>query len=72
MAERPPGSRIFVGPIRHDRIWINDIGLYFDASALPATRDYMLLPWLRNEAAQTRIVAELERSRPPLAVLVEH
>jgi hypothetical protein len=70
VATRPPGTRIFVGVPRHDQIYWNDVGFYFDAGALPATKHHELPPWDSSEYIQNEIVLDLERARPPFVVLV--
>ncbi|HZU99318.1 MAG TPA: hypothetical protein VFF73_21605 [Planctomycetota bacterium] len=70
VARRPSGSRIFVALPRHDRIWLNDVGFYFDAAALPATRHHELYALVATTApVQSEIVSDLERTRPFFVVV---
>jgi hypothetical protein len=66
------GRRIYVGLREHDRILVNDVAFYVEAEALPATRYHELVPLIANtERVQREIVADLERTRPPVVVLVD-
>jgi hypothetical protein len=70
VATRPLGTRIWVGLWRHDRIWLNDVGFYYDAGALPASRHHELYPLVATTVpVQEEIVRDLERWAPPLVVL---
>lgn len=70
VATRPAGSRIFVALPQHRRIWINDVGFYFQAQALPATRHHELYALVATTGpVQEEIVRDLERWRPPFVVV---
>jgi hypothetical protein len=58
----PIGGRIFVGSLRHDRIYANEPIIYFLAERLPATPYHFLDPGVADTAAvQSEIVAGIER-----------
>jgi len=58
------GEKILVGLNRHDRIFINPIGLYFASGRLPATHWFEFEPGLQTRAdIQNDMVAELARER---------
>jgi hypothetical protein len=60
-----PQARIFVGLAHHDRIYINDVSIYFLAQKLPLTKWHHFDPGLQNSlAVQRQIVADFERTRP--------
>jgi len=66
----PPGGRIFVGNERHDRIFINDVLLYFLADRGSATRYHELHPGVATTASvQRKIIDELEAGKVGLVVL---
>lgn len=63
-AHSQPDERILVALDRHDKIFINPIGLYFAAGRLPATHWHQFDPGLQTRAdIQAAIVADLQRSR---------
>lgn len=65
-----PDSRLYVGLERTDRVFINDVLFYFLAQRLPAVHDHQFDPLIATTPeAQQRMIADLERTRPPLAVL---
>ncbi len=56
-----PDERIFVGLTRHDKIFVNDVAMYFAAGRMPATRWHHFDPGLQtSERIQRAIIAELE------------
>lgn len=58
-----PGERIFSGTGRHDKIFANNIMLYFASGRLPGTHWYQFDPGLQNRRdVQGRIVADLKRN----------
>ena len=65
-----PGDRIYVGLTHHDRVYANDILLYFLVDRRAATKWYELDSGLTTLAPLQRImVEELRRTRPVLVVL---
>ncbi len=57
----PKGAPIFIGNQRHDRIWVNDVGLYFLTGRPSATYYSELHPGVATTLpVQRHIVAELE------------
>ncbi len=61
---------IFVGLSRHDKVFINDMLLYFATNRRPATKWYHFDPGLQTSAPiQQAMVGELQRARPRLIVL---
>jgi hypothetical protein len=66
-----PGERVFIGLMRHDRIFINDASAYFTSGHLPATKWHQFDPGLQNAAyTQAEMVKEL-RTHPPSYAWVE-
>jgi hypothetical protein len=64
------GDFLFVALPRHDKIFANDIMLYFAAERLPATGWYHFDPGLQNtDAVQRKIIASLQRTQPKLLVI---
>jgi len=60
-----PQDRIFVGLAHHDKIFINDVSIYFLAHKLPLTKWHHFDPGLQNSlAVQRQIVADFERTGP--------
>jgi hypothetical protein len=58
----PPGERIFVGNVRHDMIFTNDILFYFLADRHSATKYHELHPGLvTTRSVQDEIIADLKR-----------
>jgi len=69
-ARVPRGREIFVGNLRHDRIAINDVLLYFLSGRDSATHYHELHPGVATTGpVQERIVRELEEAEVPLIVL---
>jgi hypothetical protein len=65
-----PGDYLYVGLGRHDKIFINDVALYFLSQLRPATKWQQFDPGLQtSEPVQREIVSELERNRPHFVVL---
>jgi hypothetical protein len=65
-----PEDYLFVGAGRHDKIFVNNIVLYFLTNRRPATKWYHFDPGLQTSAAiQREMIAELEAKRPPVIVL---
>lgn len=69
--DRYPGeSQMFCGLQRHDRVFINDLLMYFLAEKLPAVRDHHFDPGVTDTAAiQQRMIDDLNRHRPRVAIL---
>lgn len=69
-ARVPEGDRIFVGNLRHDMVFVNDILFYFLSERHSATRYHELHPGLvTSETVQDEIVRDLERHRVRYLVL---
>jgi hypothetical protein len=65
-----PDQRLYVGLIKHDRIFANDNIIYFATQRLPATKWSELDPDLENRYdIQTQMVHEFEMNSPPYIVL---
>ena len=65
-----PDDPLFVGLSRHDKIFANDVLLYFALNRRPATKWYQFDPGLQTSAPiQQEIIGELERTKPKLIVL---
>jgi hypothetical protein len=61
---------IFSGLTRHDKIFVNDMMLYFVAKRLPATKWAQFDPGLQTTAAiQNEMASELEGKKPQFVVL---
>lgn len=59
------GESIFVGAGRHDKIFANDVSLYFLSQRRPATHWYQFDPGLQSNAEiQEMIVRDLEKNKP--------
>jgi hypothetical protein len=66
----PVNSRLFVGAGRHDKIFANDIALYFLAGMQPLTHWHNYDPGVQNSApVQQDMVRELEAWQPPYIVI---
>lgn len=66
-----PKDQLFVGLPRHDKIWANDILIYFAAQRMPATKWYHFDPDLQTRAdIQGEMISEIE-SRPVPYVLLD-
>jgi hypothetical protein len=58
----PPDQRLFSGLTRHDKIFVNDIMIYFASQRLPATRWHHYDPGLQTRAdIQSAMIAEFDR-----------
>jgi hypothetical protein len=69
-ARVPEGEKIFVGTTRHDRIYTNDVMLYFLANRHAGSVYHELFPGLATtESVQRTIIAELEANHVRLLVL---
>ena len=69
-AHAKPGEYVFVGNGRHDKIFINDVALYFFARLRSATKWHQFDPGLQtSEPIQQEMIGELERNRPTYVVL---
>jgi hypothetical protein len=66
----PAGEPIFVGLTRHDKVFANDVGLYFVSKFRPITKWYQFDPGLQTNAIiQASIIEDLERAKPKFVVL---
>ncbi|MCC6765182.1 MAG: hypothetical protein IT293_11005 [Deltaproteobacteria bacterium] len=69
-AHSRPGDPLFVGCGDHRRVILDDVDLYFLADRPGATRIMQFDPDIVTRAeVQRAMIAELERSRPPVVVL---
>lgn len=58
-------QRIFVGLTRHDKIFVNDVSVYFLTDRLPATKWHHFDPGLQTSAEiQSEMVVDLESFKP--------
>jgi len=58
-----PGERIFSGTQRHDKIFINNLMLYFASGRRPGTHWYQFDPGLQTRSdTQARIIADLSKN----------
>jgi hypothetical protein len=65
-----PGTPLFVGLGRHDKILLNDVAFYFLAGRPPATKWHHMDPGVQTtEPVQQEMVAELRAAAPPFIVL---
>jgi hypothetical protein len=65
-----PDQPLFVGLMKHDRIFVNDNLTYFAAQRLPATRWSHFDPDLQNRKdVQSQMIQELDTGAPPYVVL---
>ncbi len=65
-----PGTPLFVGLGRHDKILLNDVVFYFLADRPSATRWHHMDPGVQTTApVQLEMIAELQGKRPPYIVL---
>ncbi len=63
-AQTRPGEPILVGLTRHDRIFVNPLGLYFAAGRLPGTHWHQYDPGLQTRAdVQRAMIEDLRRNR---------
>ncbi len=59
-----PEERIFVGLNRHDKIFVNPVGIYFLADRLPGTRWHQFDPGLQTRRdIQQQMIADLVRNQ---------
>ncbi len=67
-----PNELIFVGNDKHDRIFVNDIGLYYLSDRLSASRYHELYPGVATTLpVQTQIVQELQSKKVSWVVRVK-
>jgi hypothetical protein len=65
-----PDDSVFIGLPRHDKIFVNDVLLYFAMDRKSATKWHHFDPGLQTSAPiQREMVAELQRARPKLVVI---
>lgn len=61
---------IFCGTTRHDKVFVNDVALYFIANRTPATKWYHYDPGLQTMLdIQERMIKDLEKNKPKVVVL---
>jgi len=71
-ANTQPSDLIFVGNQKHDRIFVNDIGLYYLADRLSGTRYHELYPGVATTLpVQTEIASEISANQVKWVVLVK-
>ncbi len=71
-ASTQPIDRIFVGNQKHDRIFVNDIGLYYLAGRMSGTRFHELYPGVATTLpVQTEIAHEIETNGVKWIALVK-
>lgn len=67
-ARTKPDERVFIGLVRHDKIFVNDVSAYFLLGRQPATKWHHFDPGLQTRALiQQAIIDELEAVRPRYA-----
>jgi hypothetical protein len=65
-----PGDPVFVGLVRHDKIFMNDVLMYFILNRRSVTKWHQFEPGLQTSAPiQQEIVRELRHAKPRLIVL---
>ena len=65
-----PGTPLFVGLGRHDKILLNDVAFYFLADRSSATKWHHMDPGVQTtEPIQREMIAELRAKAPPFIVL---
>jgi len=65
-----PGEFIFSGNVRHDKLSINDVLIYFASERHAGTRDYHMDPGATTrQDVQQQIISDLERNDVRLVVL---
>lgn len=70
MKTTAPDERIYVAAGRHDKLFVNDLALYFVAERLPATKWHDLHPGVQTQLAiQKEMVAEFEATKPRIVVV---
>jgi hypothetical protein len=69
-AHTRPGDHIFVGAGRHDKVFINNVALYYLSGRRPFSRWYHLEPGLQTQATvQTEMIEDLVRNDVRLVAL---
>jgi hypothetical protein len=65
-----PGDFIYVGLGRHDKIFMNDVAIYFLSKLRPATKWQQFDPGLQtSQIVQREMIGELQCNRPRFVVL---
>ena len=65
-----PGDPIYVGYTNHRRVHLSEVDIYFLSNRTWATRYTQFEPNVTNrEDAQRQMIADLERTRPRVAIL---
>ena len=68
-----PGDKLFSGVERHDKIFLNDMLIYFATQRMPATRWAHFDPGLQNSyEVQNQMIRELEENVPPYIMLMKN
>ena len=68
-AHARPGDRLYVGTGRHDKIFVNNVELYFFSGLPAATKWQDLHPGVQTtRAIQLRMIAEMVQSPPAFVV----
>lgn len=69
-ADSSPSERIYVGAGRHDKLFANDVTLYFVAGRLPVTKWHDLHPGVQTTfEIQTQMISEFEKKAPKTIIL---
>lgn len=69
-AHTRPGEYVYVGLGRHDKVFINDVALYFLADLRSATKWHQFDPGLQTSVGiQRQMIDELKRNHPSYVVL---
>jgi len=68
----PENERIFVGNSRHDKIFFNDVMLYYLSNRQSATKYYTFVSGLTDtKRVQEAIVSDIEKYRVRYSILLE-
>ena len=71
LAHGSRGNLIYVGPGRHDKIFANDIAIYFAAESVPATKWHDSHPGVQTTLEVQRSLVEELRSKPVKYVVLD-
>lgn len=73
VAHTRPGEPLYSGVTRHDKIFVNDMLVYFATQRLPASHWAHFDPGLQNSyEIQTQMVRELQEKAPPYILLMNN
>ncbi|MCE9651306.1 MAG: hypothetical protein K8R18_16925 [Parvibaculum sp.] len=65
------GRAVYFGTGRHDKVFVNDVILYFLSDSRPATKWHELHPGLQTTAAIQSAMLEEFKARPPVYVVLD-